>query len=404
MLALPAAVLLVVLSFVAWRSGWHARLWPLFAIGWTLVLAEAALSAWAALQRPPPPAEHTPSLPLTPADDLPHGTPVDLARRAADHPTLVVVGDSFTIGQGVWEPDTFARQLGARFDDVDVLVSANAGWGVPEEATMYTAAMAGHRPDVVVWVIVLNDFGFRGSLDGSDLITEVFEPPRTPSALHAVAARALWNLQTEAATEAAYRDATRPGAPGWDQGVAMLRAVAEETTARDARFVLAIFPMLHQLDAYPFQGVHDRIAHALDGTGAEIVDLAPTFAGLDAPGLWVHPSDHHPNAEAHALAAEALATALAARPWPTSGPVACDRLPAYDHVLDEARAACADPSPARLLAVATALLATGDRGDARMAMDLAAGAWHQAATLPEAERDSLRTAAFEAVMQGRRTR
>ena len=37
-----------------------------------------------------------------------------------------------------------------------------------------------------------------------------------------------------------------------------------------------------------------------------VLDLLPAFGERDAEALWVHPADHHPNEEAHALAARAL--------------------------------------------------------------------------------------------------
>jgi hypothetical protein len=44
--------------------------------------------------------------------------------------------------------------------------------------------------------------------------------------------------------------------------------------------------------------------------GLEVIDLAPAFAGRRTESLWVHPSDHHPNGSAHALAARALVEGL----------------------------------------------------------------------------------------------
>jgi hypothetical protein len=37
-----------------------------------------------------------------------------------------------------------------------------------------------------------------------------------------------------------------------------------------------------------------------------VLDLFDAFRGRDGPSLWVHPTNQHPNEEAHAIAAEAL--------------------------------------------------------------------------------------------------
>jgi hypothetical protein len=41
--------------------------------------------------------------------------------------------------------------------------------------------------------------------------------------------------------------------------------------------------------------------------GIPVLDLAPAFAGMDTESLRVHPTDHHPNGKAHAIAARAIA-------------------------------------------------------------------------------------------------
>ena len=91
-----------------------------------------------------------------------------------------------------------------------------------------------------------------------------------------------------------------------DECLAALRAAAALCEARGTGFGVAMFPLLHRLDDYPFADVHGAVATACRGAGVAFVDLLPAFEGQDAETLWVHPSDHHPNARAHALAAEAL--------------------------------------------------------------------------------------------------
>ena len=44
-----------------------------------------------------------------------------------------------------------------------------------------------------------------------------------------------------------------------------------------------------------------------------MLDLQETLRSEPAEELWVHPTDHHPNERAHALAAERVAAFLAER-------------------------------------------------------------------------------------------
>jgi hypothetical protein len=41
--------------------------------------------------------------------------------------------------------------------------------------------------------------------------------------------------------------------------------------------------------------------------GAPVLDLTAALAREPDHALWVHPADHHPDARAHELAAEAIA-------------------------------------------------------------------------------------------------
>ncbi len=76
--------------------------------------------------------------------------------------------------------------------------------------------------------------------------------------------------------------------------------------------MLVLFPELHELDGdYPFENVHRRVREAAEGLGIPVLDLLDAFRGQDAADLWVHPTDHHPNARAHAIAASAIADFLA---------------------------------------------------------------------------------------------
>jgi len=65
--------------------------------------------------------------------------------------------------------------------------------------------------------------------------------------------------------------------------------------------------MLYRLDGgYPLSEVVDSITAFADEKGIPVLSLLPAFRGRDAPDLWLSPFDQHPNARAHAIAAEAL--------------------------------------------------------------------------------------------------
>jgi hypothetical protein len=72
------------------------------------------------------------------------------------------------------------------------------------------------------------------------------------------------------------------------------------------RFGVVHFPLMHRLDAYPVTDIEECVASAAREAEIPYLDLTPSFAGQDARTFWVHPVDRHPNAKAHAIAAQAL--------------------------------------------------------------------------------------------------
>ena len=70
---------------------------------------------------------------------------------------------------------------------------------------------------------------------------------------------------------------------------------------------VVIFPELHRLqDDYPFTQIHEVVADACRALDLPVMDLLDVYRDHDPRTLWVHPSDHHPNEIAHAMAADAI--------------------------------------------------------------------------------------------------
>jgi hypothetical protein len=72
-----------------------------------------------------------------------------------------------------------------------------------------------------------------------------------------------------------------------------------------------MWPILADLDGdYPFAAVHDAVQDFCLAAGIPWLDLLPALSGRSAGALWVHPTDAHPNAMAHRLAAHYIAPRL----------------------------------------------------------------------------------------------
>jgi lysophospholipase L1-like esterase len=216
---------------------------------------------------------------------------------------LMALGDSFTFGLGVQHADTWTealeRQLRASTDGPVQVI--NAGFARGHMPTSYLSWLGSDgmafEPEVIILGLVLNDMGDLPMLAG-------------PSRADRGAVRVLSLLAHAAGIIKPLQDyaeivRNHPGV--WSGTRTALTRIQELADERGIRFVVAVFPMLSQLDGgYPFVGLHEMAVSFCREEGIEVVDLLPAFRGHDARLLWVHPTDQHPNDVRHALIAQAL--------------------------------------------------------------------------------------------------
>jgi hypothetical protein len=240
---------------------------------------------------------------------------------------IVIVGDSFTEGQGVKEADTYARVLESRLNGLgparfEVRNAGRRGADFPALYDAFTASLQ-YEPDLVIYGMVLNDADRspdfqarqaylndwivdRGRMETPDNVTP--EPGPLSSRLFAFA-RDRWDAyRIGRASTRWYRDMySDPNREGWLRTQGFVRSMDEQMRRRGGRFAVALWPLLVDLGPrYPFQETHAAIARFCEASGITFRDLRPALAVRPAAALWVHPLDRHPNEEAHRLAAESL--------------------------------------------------------------------------------------------------
>jgi GDSL-like Lipase/Acylhydrolase family len=241
---------------------------------------------------------------------------------------VLLLGDSFTFGVGVREEDTFARRLEVDLnraapsgERVEVINAGVQGYNTRDEVFYLEREWLKLEPDLVIIVFYLNDaYEDRTFLNMGEALGVYLEPYGlgrysylVDLVQHELAAR-----RSQRAMEAYYlqhyfRDAKnflpQPGdvSSDWTASRAALARAAELLGERGVPLALVIFPELHQLDdRYPFVKVHELVRASADELSIPVLDLLDTYRGRRDRDLWVHPTDHHPNAEAHRLATEAI--------------------------------------------------------------------------------------------------
>ncbi|UCE61633.1 MAG: SGNH/GDSL hydrolase family protein, partial [Phycisphaerales bacterium] len=101
----------------------------------------------------------------------------------------------------------------------------------------------------------------------------------------------------------------RGGANRAEQQAQLARLKAEVRACRraveegGAAYSLILFPVLAELDNYPFGEVHEAVRLFALEEELPYLDLLDVFAGRDAVELRVSIANEHPNPEGHRIAA-----------------------------------------------------------------------------------------------------
>ena len=242
---------------------------------------------------------------------------------------ILGIGDSFARGEGVPLSRTLfkrmERRLGQRYE---LLNGGVAGAGLQAELTWLRQLARRFHSQRALVVFNINDIELTEELASrgrvaDDMIafhSQYQHSTRGPLARRLVLPRlvASWlaSRRIQQRTVRWYLDSytTLHNAPNIDGLRQSLQTLARLPGVRVA---LVLYPLMARHDGqYPFAAIHRKVQQMAQHAGLPVLDLAPVFAGRDPATLWVHPIDHHPNGEAHRLAAEAVVRWLRhEQPW-----------------------------------------------------------------------------------------
>ncbi|MCK4680569.1 SGNH/GDSL hydrolase family protein [bacterium] len=224
---------------------------------------------------------------------------------------ICVLGDSFALGFGVFDEDTLPAQLERILReqglDAEVLNFGVSATGTHEQVELLEDFVLTFEPDVVVFVLFLNDAQEVGT---NAILWSPFAFARIRE--HCYFLNAVMNV-IESAVRTPYmidfyREGYEDGNPGWIRVTSSLSKARAMSEAEGFRLLVAAHPALFRLDGgYPFEGVHEKISDFCASQGIECVDLLDALAGESDEDMKVHRVDHHPNERAHGKSAELLA-------------------------------------------------------------------------------------------------
>jgi hypothetical protein len=243
---------------------------------------------------------------------------------------VMVLGDSFTEGQGVKEADTYPAVLERLLNSAgpgrwEVLNCGRRAADFPTLHKMFERILP-FEPDLVVYGMVLNDADRSAAFNArhpriDDWILDrrrMIESPE-PVRLGPLQSRLAALVEDRVDAWRIHRAGSRwylelygePNREGWERTQGYLREMDRRLEERGARLLVASWPLLVNLEGEdPFAAAADTIARFCLSAGIARHDLRPALRGRPTESLWVHPVDRHPNELAHRLAAGSLVEAV----------------------------------------------------------------------------------------------
>lgn len=238
---------------------------------------------------------------------------------------ILGLGDSYLFGQGVKPEDlclTRLREvLSERLLDrqVTTINTGQSGYNSAMEKRLLERRGLDYEPDLVLLAFVPNDvepdvYSDRPKVEFLTEFTASYVEPdwlARHSDLWMLTRRKLLYLSAGKAYLRQSIDSYLNDPDKWRRCRDSILAMRDLCQNRDCRFAVVVFPFFIGLnDRYPFQPIHDQVRSFCQKSGIPVLDLRDSYRAFDGPELWVHPTDQHPNEQAHRIAGEVIAEFL----------------------------------------------------------------------------------------------
>jgi hypothetical protein len=222
---------------------------------------------------------------------------------------ILSLGDSFAWGDGVHQEDAYPDRLERRLNELgsevrfQVVNWSRPGWNSELQWRSVEPTFEELEPDLVLIGFVLNDAKPSNASSGRSLSAALSR--RSPqhsvsrqlhrySSLYRILWERLENTRQRRAFSTFYHALCK--GKSWQRTRRVLQVIHDRATSRGAPVVLVIFPAFDsQLDdRYSYADIHRTVKGAGGKIGLYVLDLLPTFRGVDARRLANYPFTRHP--------------------------------------------------------------------------------------------------------------
>ena len=239
---------------------------------------------------------------------------------------VLVLGDSFTWGDGVHEEDAYPFRMQFRMNLRDgskryrVLNAGRNGLNTAQQRELIdTLGLLAAKPDLVLVGFSLNDPEPSVRAEAEAMKDSMIRrKPVGRAELELYHRSLLFRLVFDRIENTRQRRARNdyvaalfdPESAHWRECVRALTSIRDLLAERGIPLLVAIWPAFDAPfdDGYPYQRHHDQVMATLAELGIPGVDLRPLYEGVEVRRLAVTPfTDAHPNELAHRIAADFLA-------------------------------------------------------------------------------------------------
>jgi lysophospholipase L1-like esterase len=256
---------------------------------------------------------------------------------------IVILGDSYTWGSGVYAGDAYPQRLERRMSSVltdlraEVISWSQPGWNSTEAWQSLEPRLDLMTPDLVVVGYCLNDAESSSRKEREAIRREYGldawrRPVKSRGWLErrsALASRVLdaWrNVRSRSRLDAYYHGLYRDGS-GWIEARATFREMRDELEARGIQLLIVIHPVFDsQLDhRYRYRDIHESVVREAQELEIPVLDLLPHYRGIDVRRLAVAPfTDAHPSELAHRIGADRILDVVLVEGWLGADPGAVE--------------------------------------------------------------------------------
>jgi lysophospholipase L1-like esterase len=249
---------------------------------------------------------------------------------------IIVLGDSYTFGDGVPLEDTYAKQLERRLNsnpaitrNTEVINFGVNGYNTVQELWRLKDKALDFKPDLIILGYYLNDslnIDLKSLSESRTVQTLPYGIPlpfqdflRQHSKIYQVISGSygrllqILHLRADKVNRAAeyYRDyyssLYEDTFQGWHAGQKALIDIHQISRTHQVPLLVVLFPALINLENnYPFEALHRKIKNFLVAKNVAVLDLLPAYSGRQSISLWADRHNRHPNRQGHAIAADAI--------------------------------------------------------------------------------------------------